>query len=202
MLKKVYYYKYTDVEDVDIFGKLTFSTALAAALGVENLNNTQVPSDLTSQAAIYNELFSLVMGRYYKLAIMKIIKNYNEEPTGGEKTAGLKEFFIRYLSLLNETYEYYMLLLSEYAAAKSSLMSDIKATSKNIVKFNDTPQNSNASNTYEGDDYITHFTSTAGENSSPLMSKIMRLKEIQDNYRDLMSEWVRDFRRIFYEEEC
>ena len=80
-------------------------------------------------------------------------------------------------------------------------MADIKATSKNKVKFNDTPQNPNNDSVYEGDNYITHFTSTEGENSSPLMSKIMRLKEIQDNYKDLMSTWVRDFERIFYQEE-
>ena len=94
-----------------------------------------------------------------------------------------------------------MTMLDNYAAAKDELMADIKATSKNKVKFNDTPQNPNgATGVYEGDDYITHFTSTEGENSSPLMSKIMRLKEIQDNYKDLMSIWVNDFRKLFYEE--
>ena len=29
----------------------------------------------------------------------------------------------------------------------------------------------------------------------------MRLKEIQDNYRDMMSTWVKDFERLFYQEE-
>ena len=80
-------------------------------------------------------------------------------------------------------------------------MDDIKATSKNKVKFNDTPQNPNAEGVYEGDNYITHFTATEGESSSELNSKIMRLKEIQHNYRDMMSTWVKDFERLFYQEE-
>ena len=91
--------------------------------------------------------------------------------------------------------------MANYAAAKADLMADITATSKNAVKFNDTPQNQNVGSKYEGDDYITHFTSTEGETKSPLMTKIMRLKEIQDNYKDLLSIWVRDFERIFYQEE-
>ena len=94
-----------------------------------------------------------------------------------------------------------MTMLGAYADAQSKLMDDIKATSKNKVKFNDTPQNPNSAGVYEGDNYITHFTATEGETSSELMSKIMRLKEIQDNYKDLMSIWVRDFERIFYQEE-
>lgn len=202
MYRAIYYYKFADLNEYIPFAKLTFSSSLIAALGVENLNSTEVPSDLTTSAAIYNELFSLVIGRYRNLACIRITKFFNEEPTSEEKAAALKEFYCRYLSLLNETHEVYMVLLKEYAAAKDSLMADIKATSKNKVKFNDTPQNPNNLEVYEGDDYITHFTKTEGETSSPLMSKIMRLKEIQENYRDLMSEWVRDFQRIFYEEDC
>ena len=202
MLKKIYYYKFGDLHDYNPFEKQSFASALMLVLGVENLNNIQVPSDLSTSADIYNEIFTLVLGRFHNNAIIKITKFFNEEPSQEEIQKGLKEFYYRYLSMLNDTYEVYMLLLKEYAAAKDSLMADIKATSKNKVKFNDTPQNSNGSGTYEGDNYITHFTSTEGENSSPLMSKMMRLKEIQDNYRDLIAEWVRDFRRIFYEEEC
>ena len=173
---------------------------IKAILGEESLSGYQVPSDLASNSA-YNELLSLVMGKYWEHAIVKIKKCFNEEPTQEEKDDAFFKWGIKFISLLNETYEYYTTLLTQYAGAKADLMADIKATSKNSVKFNDTPQNPNNAGVYEGDDYITHFTATSGETSSPLMSKIMRLKEIQDNYRDLMSSWVRDFERIFYQEE-
>ena len=134
-------------------------------------------------------------------ALQRFVKCINEEPSSENITEAYKNWIYKLISLLNETYEYYTTLLANYTSAKADLMADIKATSKNKVKFNDTPQNPNTFEVYEGDNYITHFTSTEGENSSPLMSKMMRLKEIQDNYKDLMSTWVRDFEKIFYQEE-
>lgn len=199
---KEYFYKYGDVKTYNPFTKLTFSSTLQEVLELESLSRLMLPSDITTNA-VYNELFSLVLGKYEKLAIMKIEKCINEgEPTSSEKEIGLKNFFYKYVSLLNDTHEYYTTLLTNYAAAKAHLMEDVKATNKSKVRFNDTPQSENTDGVYEGDDYITHFTGTEGESSSPLNTKIMRLKEIQDNYKDLMSEWVNDFRKIFFEEDC
>ena len=168
-----------------------------------DLAGYQLPSDLGTNEDIYDELISLVLSKYHTHANIKIEKYVNEgEPTNEEKAAAVKEWAYKFIALLNDTHDYYITLLTNYAAAKSHLMDDIRATSENKVGFNDTPQNPNSAQVYEGDDYLTHFTKTSGSTSSPLMSKIMRLKEIQDNFRDLMSEWVRDFGRIFYEEEC
>ena len=203
MLKKVYYYKFSDLDDSYLpFSKGNLASLIKYILDLEDLTGMQLPSDLETNAA-YNELISCVMGKYQDHALIKIVKFYNEEaPTDEEILNKLREWCYKLISLLNDTYEYYTTLLGLYATAKADLMADIKATSKNKVKFNDTPQNPNTAGVYEGDNYITHFTSTEGENSSPLMSKIMRLKEIQDNYKDLMSIWVKDFERIFYQEEC
>lgn len=204
MLKKVYYYNFNDIDDTySPFHKGTMSSFIQHLLQLDDpddLSNYQLPADLSTNA-VYNELLSLIMGRYHEHAIIKISKCFNEEPSDEEVENELYKWGIKFISLLNMTYEYYTTLLAQYAGAKADLMADIKATSKNAVSFNDTPQNPNTAGVYEGDDYITHFTKTSGETSSPLMSKIMRLKEIQDNYRDLMSSWVRDFERIFYQEE-
>lgn len=200
MLKKVYYYSLYDLDEYTPFTKYNMETFIKNLLGEESLSGYQVPADLSTNA-VYNELLSLVLGKYWEHAIIKIRKFVNEEPTNDDIGDELWKWGIKFISLLNMTYEYYTTLLAQYAGAKADLMADIKATSKNAVSFNDTPQNPNTAGVYEGDDYITHFTKTSGETSSPLMSKIMRLKEIQDNYRDLMSSWVRDFERIFYQEE-
>lgn len=202
MIKTLYFYTMKDLTpEYTPFRKLNLNTALTGTLNVENLNSYQIPADWTTQSAIYNELYSLVMGRFYQYAIVKIAKPVGSpEPTQEEIRPHVLDFFMKLLSIINDTHDYYMTLLSNYAAAKAELMDDIVATSRNKVKFNDTPQNPNTGDTYEGDNYITHFTATEGENSSPLMSKIMRLKEIQDNYKDLMSIWVNDFRKLFYEE--
>ena len=200
MLKKVYYYSLYDLDEYTPFTKFDMETFIKFLLGEESLTGYQVPADLNSNSA-YNELLSLVLGKYWEHAIIKITKYINEEPTNDDIGDALWKWGFKFIALLNDTYEYYTTLLDQYASAKADLMADIKATSKNKVKFNDTPQNTNVIGTYEGDNYITHFTDTEGENSSPLMSKIMRLKEIQDNYKNLMSIWVRDFERIFYQEE-
>lgn len=201
MLKKIYFYKYGDIdEEYFPFKKINLADFIRGALDLESLTGLELPSDIATNSA-YNDLISLVLGKYNEHGIIKIIKCINQEPSSEDITAAYKNWIYKLISLLNETYEYYTTLLANYTSAKADLMADIKATSKNKVKFNDTPQNPNTSEVYEGDNYITHFTSTEGENSSPLMSKMMRLKEIQDNYKDLMSTWVRDFERIFYQEE-
>lgn len=202
MIKKVYYYKFSDLDETYLpFSKGNLVNLIKYILGLEDLTGLNLPTDISTNA-VYNELISLVIGRYHEHAIIKIVKYLNEEPTEEEIEENLQKWCYKLISLLNQTYEYYTTLLGVYTSAKADLMADVKAISKNKVKFNDTPQNTNESGTYEGDNYITHFTATEGENSSPLMTKIMRLKEIQDNYRSLMSQWVEDFERIFYQEEC
>ena len=201
MINKIYYLSLKDYE-YQAFGKFNYVQMLKDFFDDSDFSQHIVPADITSNADIYNELAQLVFSKFRNLAIGKVIKRFNEELTEEDYDNVWKEFQYRYLSLLNDTYELYITLLTQYAGAKAYLMDDITASSKNKVKFNDTPQNTNVSGTYEGDNYITHFTSTEGVNSSPLMSKMMRLKEIQENYRDLMTEWVNDFHRIFYEENC
>lgn len=202
MLTKVYYYTQKDLTPAYTpFRKMNLNTAICNTLEIENLNQYVIPEDWTTKSSVYNELYSLIIGRFYQYACVKIVKPFNApEPTTEEIRPHVIDFLMKLLGIINDTHDYYMTLLDKYATAKADLMADIKATSKNKVKFNDTPQNTNVTGTYEGDDYITHFTATEGENSSPLMSKIMRLKEIQDNYKDLMSIWVNDFRKLYYEE--
>lgn len=202
MLTKVYYLKYEDVNlNYTPFEKVNLATLLKSVFDVASLSGLQLPADIETNT-LYNDLFSLVISKYHEHAIIKIVKCLDEEFTYEEKQAEYKKFIYRFCALLNETYEYYTTLLNQYNAAKTHLMDDIRAITSSKVKFNDTPQNPNTSSVYEGDNYITNFTKTEGETSSPLTSKIMRLKEIQENYRDLLSEWVRDFERIFYQEDC
>lgn len=152
-----------------------------------------------------NKLWKNVINKYYSHAIVKIEVGCNEDIESEEFETKLHKEYIKwiwkFLALLDETSTYYLAVLGAYQSNATSLMDDITATSKNKVKFNDTPQNANTEGVYEGDNYITYFTATEGETTSPLMTKIMRLKEIQDAYKDAMSDWVRSFERIFYQEE-
>lgn len=197
--KKVYYFKTHEIVEEDPFKKLNFASMLEGVMGEGYLLNFQLPPDLTSNAAIYNELYSLVMGRYSEEYMLKIEKWSNEEPTTEDMGEAISKWIYRYVSLLNITYEYYVPLLTFYRANKADLMDDITAISRNKIKYNDTPQNANTSDVYEGDDYITQFTKTEGESISPLTTKINRLKEIQDGYKNVMADWVKEFEKLFME---
>ena len=197
--KKVYYFKTHEIVEEDPFKKLNFASMLEGVMGEGYLLNFQLPPDLTSNAAIYNELYSLVMGRYSEEYMLKIEKWANEEPTSEDMGEAISKWIYRYVSLLNITYEYYVPLLTFYRANKADLMDDITAISRNKIKYNDTPQNANTSDVYEGDDYITQFTKTEGESISPLTTKINRLKEIQDGYKNVMADWVKEFEKLFME---
>ena len=152
-------------------------------------------------------LWKEVYARFYKEPIFKLtLKPYIDIPSFSE--AGFKEFvlkefqqwFLRVVSIISRTYPYYNTLLGAYGDAQTHLMDDITASSINTIKYNETPQNDNSSGTYEGDNHLTNFTKTEGENSSPLTSKIMRLKEIQDHYKNTLDDWVNEFHCLFYEE--
>ena len=203
-LCKEYYYTLSDIGLEIPFQKsniITFLTSLFQLESAEDLSLYQLPDTLTStDTGIYNELYSLILGRYFKEPLFKICKApYSEDPTQEEIDECMSNWGYKFVSLLNMTYEYYLPLLKFYRTAKADLMADIVATSSNSVKFNDTPQNKNADNVYEGDDYITHFTKTDNTSSSPLNSKIMRLKEIQDHYKNVMADWVKEFEKLFME---
>ena len=173
----------------------------------EELSGFQLPSDLTSNASIYNEFLSIFLGRYFEQAFIKINKlPYESEPTTEEIQDKAIKWGYKFVSKLMMTYEYYVPLIKFYRDNKADLMADIVATSDNAVSFNDTPQNANTSGVYEGDDYITQFTKTHGTSTSPLTTKINRLREIQEGYKNVMADWVKEFEYIFYEvqgyEEC
>ena len=210
MLKKVLYYGFLELDDT--FGipsfnypfdnnNTTLKEYLDDILGEGRYGALQ--TDITNANVI--KLWKNVINKYWEHAIVKMKVGFNEDLDTSAYENRLREAYKKwvwkFLALLDETSTYYLAVLGAYQSSANQLMDDIKATSKNAVKFNDTPQNTNASGVYEGDDFITHFTSTSGETSSPLMSKIMRLKEIQDAYKDAMSDWVKGFERIFYQEE-
>lgn len=199
---KVYYFTLVEFNESQPFSKVVLSSFLIWLFDLEDatqLAGYQLPSDLTTNASIYNELFSLVCGRYGEEYFIKWVGSPEQEPTSDELNVLAREWGYKFVSLLNMTYEYYVPLLTMYRSAKANLMDDITATSSNTVKFNDTPQNNNVSGTYEGDDYITHFTKTENTSSSPLESKINRLKEIQEGYKNVMADWVKEFEKIFME---
>lgn len=183
------------------YDKAVCTTVLKNLLGLADLTGKQVPSDLSDSNAQYNELISSVLGRFYEKPVGIVLLECTEEnPTNAALNSVGEEFAYRVIAVLNRTHDRYMTLLTEYANAKTHLMDQVKSGTVSKRKHNDTPQNSNALEPYEGDDYISDFTKFETENASDMTTKMTRLAEITDNYHDVMDDWVNEFKRIFLEE--
>ena len=200
--KKTYYFTFAEIIEDAVWGKWTMKTWLSNILGVSesDLSGYQLPSDLTSNASIYDELAGLIYGRYFDEYIIKIEKMPYQEVTVDDINEAMAKWGYRFISKLNMTYEYYVALINFYRTAKANLMDDVESTSSNKIKFNDTPQNANTDGKYEGDDYINQFTKTEGLTKTQLTSKINRLREIQDGYKNVMADWVKEFEMLFMED--
>ena len=183
------------------YDKAVCTTVLKNLLDLADLTGKQVPSDLSDSNAQYNELISSVLGRFYEKPVGIVLLECTEgNPTNEALNSVGEEFAYRVIAVLNRTHERYMTLLTEYANAKTHLMDQVKSGTVSKRKHNDTPQNSNALEPYEGDNYISDFTKFETENASDMATKMTRLAEISDRYEDVMSDWANEFKRIFLEE--
>ena len=179
--------------DEAVFNCADIGTIITGA----GISTSKYSVDLTKD--IVKELWQTYFARYYDYYIIKKTSCdlWEDIQISADE---VKAWLIKFMVILANTYPYYSELLTEYKSASTHLMDDIRTISDNNIKFNDTPQNTNATGVYEGDDYITNFTKTHGETSSPLTTKMLRLKEIQDNYKRVMEDWVNEVGRIFLPE--
>lgn len=200
--KKVYYYTFKEVYEELVGGNFVPYASQDLYSFCEDYLDGGIPSFLPFSLTDTNveTLWQNVCATYYREIVIKITKElYEDDPTSTEIGDAFIIWLNYFLTQVAKDKDYYLTMLELYNTHKANLMADITATSSNRVYFNDTPQNINNNDQYEGDDYLTHFTKTAGETTSPLMSKMMRLKEIQENYRNLMGDWVRRMERLFIE---
>ena len=202
---KVYYFKLSEIFDSSHpFQKYQMQDFLMNLYGYEPaadlVAGVQLPSDFITNKSIYDELTALIWGRYYDEFFIKIHKMPYEDITNDDINNAVVSWGYKFVSKLNMTYEYYMTLINFYRSAKANLLDDVESTSSNKIKFNDTPQNANTSGVYEGDDYINQFTKTEGLTKTQLTSKINRLREIQDGYKNVMADWVKEFEMLFMED--
>ena len=205
MIMKSNYIYLQDLPRIAPFGrydKVVCTTFLKSLLALDSLSSKQIPSDLTDSSAVYNELVSKVLGKFYEHAVGRIVTPCQYTPDLTDLNSVGETFAYHFILLLNDTHERYTTILNEYASAKAHLMDKVKSETASSRKHNDTPQNSNALEPYQGDDYISDFTKFETENSTDMATKMARLKEVEDGYNNVMAEWVEEFERIFLEEKA
>lgn len=163
-----------------------------------NINTQSYP--VTLDGADVVRLWKELYARMIDHPIIRVDSDLEDPIPEDVSEDTFKNWFVKLLSLLSRTYDYYSTLLTTYTNEKTHLMDSVKATSKNKSSFNDTPQNDNSTDEYEGDDFITNFTKASGESTTEMNPKIIRIKEIQENFKRVLSDWVDEFERLWFEE--
>lgn len=147
------------------------------------------------------DLFFAIIFRFYKNPIARFVLRYpGEEITNEVKFEAFQEFLIRLLNKAVETVNYYLNLMTIYENEKNNLLNQVQTSSSSTNKYNDTPQNNNSSGTFEGDNYLTNYSKYESQTSTDFDTIMGRIEEIQQKYRNIFSDWVNEFRSIFYEE--
>ena len=101
-----------------------------------------------------------------------------------------QEFLIRFLGVMERSYERYALILKTYADNKADLLNKVES----LTRFNDTPQDTGE---FSDDEHTTHITSTKNDFDT-LMG---RIDEIDRKYRNVLADWTREFESLFIHEE-
>ena len=88
------------------------------------------------------------------------------------------------------TQDRYNVLLDAYESARDKLLANLK--SESYSTFNDTPQ---GSGDFTDDTHVTNYTKTVNNTDfEPMMAKLER---VQTRYRNLMADWLDEFRPLF-----
>ena len=107
-----------------------------------------------------------------------------------------REFLISFLSILSQTRNRYETLIGEYDKQKSSLMNQLKTSSTSKSRFNDVPQEKLD---YQSNDYATNASIGESESYMDTTTPILRLKEIEINYSNIIKDWTNEFEGLFIE---
>ena len=158
------------------------------------------------------ELFNLIKARYFDhgFFVSETELPLSRDDLTEEYQKLLRKPLNNLLNKIALTYKKYDLLLGYYASKEATLLDQVSSTSTgansniNINKRNETPQNEGD---YSGDTHTTEVSRAEGTADNTIVSvtdkdtPIMRLAEIHQLYKELLSDWSNEMERCFFEEE-
>lgn len=107
-------------------------------------------------------------------------------------------FIAKVAYILEMTSPRYLTLLKAYSDSQTELLDPVINKSKNLTRFNDTPQDKGD---FANDEHTTNITEVEGESSNELDTKMGRIKEIEEKYRNILLDWSNEFESLFIEED-
>lgn len=151
------------------------------------------------------DVFDLLIARFLNHGFLKL----DHEEIGADDKDKVIEVFNNLLTQLANTFPRYNELCTYYNDSVGELMKKIESTStsstesSNLQKHSDTPQNEGdwLADTHTTDINKTNYDNdTTIENSTEKDSPIVRINEIQTQYRNVLLEWTNELEKCFYEE--
>lgn len=109
----------------------------------------------------------------------------------------IKSFVSRVAAWLMGTYPKYKKLLDLYKAQETKLMDKLTTNTSGKTRFNDMPQSPIAAGDIDGDDHLTNLTKDDNESATDPETPMMRLAEIQANYKNIYNDWCDEFVKTF-----
>ena len=191
MLNKYHYIRhYYTLEEIFT----TWSKAVLQALTTANTKTNP------TYATAFEPVINLIYDKYCDWAIGYIDKCIwdTTEPTT-EEIGKIKEKFIRSFATIYQcTSERYLKLLTLYNDTQNKLMEKLTNTiiENGSNRTNDTPQNGG---TFEDDEHTSLYMSTDRTTTTTIDPEtvIDRLDAIQNKYRNLLDDWVKEFKDLF-----
>ena len=171
-------------------GPYTIANSSVASLSSFFLNcfyklGFSLPPTLTETTEARTCFNDYIWPRFYQEAIIYVDSDESENFL--EKFCYTKAGQI--ISWWTSSTEKYSMLIQNLNNNKAKLLDDVKSSS--VARFNDTPQNSGD---FSDDQHTSNITTT--ENSSNVGTMMQRLKEIEDNIKQLYIDWSNEFRKF------
>lgn len=110
-----------------------------------------------------------------------------------------KQIAKRFISMFNimlETEEYYGKVIEIYESEKNNLMNKLNSSTNGISRFNDTPQDEGD---FANDEHTSSLTQTEASTSNDVAYTMNKIKDIQESYKRIWEDWLREFQRLFIE---
>lgn len=175
-----------------------------------------------------NELFYNLMNRYLDEYVFALNKLYTGVSLAYNEISGIRDFFRKLTNIMYYTYDRYANLLSLYQNNANTLLGKLKritsgtidntgtqgmsGSTSDIRKDNDTPQ---GSGDFSDDTHTSFLSKGTGSSSSTRTDNLKtessteeewdseylmdKLKKIQDSFRNVMLDWINEFRILFIE---
>lgn len=181
-----------------------------------------------TESPYVNELFYNLMNRYGEEYVFALNKLYTGVSLAYNEMSGIRDFFGKLTNIMYYTYDRYSNLLGLYENNADGLLNKLRritsgeiantgtqsmeGSATDLRKDNDTPQGSGDFSDDTHTSFLSKGSSTSGSertdnlktesstqeewDSEYLMDK---LKKIQDSFRNVMLDWINEFRILFIE---